>query len=725
MIEENKLSDVIGTLQRLSSDIFSDAIQRKLILDNLSEGVFTVDRDLKVTSLNKSAERIIGISEDEALGKVCDEVLPPALDEEFCIVRQVLENERKPLQKLTRHLKIGSKNIPVLVSASALEDSSGRIVGGVQSFQEITEIFHHQLILDNFFDGVFTVDTDYKITSFNRAAEMLTGFAQEQVIGKIFSTVFSTEKMDMPNDRMPLVKAMKTGEAAISEMASIKTAEEQTLPVSIRAVPLLDPTGDLIGGVASFRDNTGAIQSRHILDSVADGVFTVDNDFRITSFNRSAEKITGYTNDEVIGRKCSDVFCGSVCGTACPVTKAQETHSDVLASNVVIQGKMGRQIPVSISVTPLVDENGIVIGGVETFRDRTEILSLRSKLVEENSQSGISSKSPKMKKIMSVLPEFAKSKSNILVLGESGTGKEVIATAIHRMSDRNKEPFVAVNCGALPDTLLESELFGYKAGAFTDAKKDKKGRFAAAEKGTLFLDEIGDISSALQVKLLRVLQSRTYEPLGSNTPVKTEARIIAATNKNLEVLVQEGRFREDLYYRLNVVKIELPPLSERLEDLPFLVEFFIQRFNKQRNRAVKGISDEALSLLLKAEYPGNIRELENIIEYAFILCNEGFILPHHLPDTIQEKNVDNTAVAEKESAHGGEELNFPNITLEEVEKRAIIQTLKRNNFKRMQTCRDLGISKDTLRRKLQSYGDIVQENKSKKGGKASSRVLDS
>ncbi len=724
MIKENKLSDVIGKLQRLSSDIFSDAIQRKLILDNLSEGVFTIDSDLKITSLNKSAESIIGISEEQALGEICNEVLPAALDEEFCVVTQALI-EGKPLVKLTRHLQKGDKNIPVLVSASPLEDSSGKVVGGVQSFQEISEIFHHQLILDNFFDAVFTVDTDYKITSFNRAAEILTGFTPEQVIGKVFSTVLSADNRQMPDKQTPLVKAMQTGKAAISEMASIKTADQQTMPVSIRAVPLLDPRGDLIGGVESFRDNTGKIQRKHILDSVADGVFTMDTDFRITSFNRSAEKITGYTSEEIIGRKCSDTFCGTVCGSSCPVSKTKETQSDFFASDVIIQGKMGKQIPVNISVTPLVDEKGKIIGGVETFRDRTEILSLRSQLVEENTQSGISSKSPKMKKIMSVLPDFSKSNSYILILGESGTGKEVIATAIHRMSDRKNEPFIAVNCGALPDTLLESELFGYKAGAFTDAKKDKKGRFAAADGGTLFLDEIGDISQAMQVKLLRVLQSRTYEPLGSNTPVKTNAHIVAATNKNLEELVKAGIFREDLYYRLNVVKIELPTLGERLEDLPFLVEFFIQRFNKQRNKAVKGVSDETLSLLLKADYPGNIRELENIIEYAFILCNEGLILPHHLPDTIHQKKEEKSPAASNDSIIVNNELHFPNITLEEIEKQAIIETLKRNNFKRMQTCRDLGISKDTLRRKLNSYGDILQENLNRKPQRQPTRVLDS
>ena len=231
---------------------------------------------------------------------------------------------------------------------------------------------------------------------------------------------------------------------------------------------------------------------------------------------------------------------------------------------------------------------------METVRDLTEITELRRKLSREGTGVGVLTKSPKMQRILSVLPEFAKSDATILILGESGTGKELIAQAIHTQSHRSEPSFVAVNCGALPDTLLESELFGYKAGAFTDARKDKKGRFAAAEKGTLFLDEIGDISTAMQVKLLRVLQDKTYEPLGANTPVKTDVRIIAATNQNLAEMVGAGTFREDLYYRLNVVKIELPPLRERMEDIPLLVEHFIDKFNHQRDRSVQGISEEVL-----------------------------------------------------------------------------------------------------------------------------------
>jgi transcriptional regulator with PAS, ATPase and Fis domain len=299
-----------------------------------------------------------------------------------------------------------------------------------------------------------------------------------------------------------------------------------------------------------------------------------------------------------------------------------------------------------------------------------------------------------MQRIFRIMPEISKSESNVLILGESGTGKELVASAIFHASARNDKPFIVVNCGALPDTLLESELFGYKAGAFTDARKDKIGRFAAAEGGTIFLDEIGDIPHSLQVKLLRVLQQKVYDPLGSNVPIHADVRIIAATNKDLLELVQQGTFRDDLYYRLNVVNILLPPLRERLEDIPLLLEHFVKKFRVEKQKDIVGISDEVISLLMKYNYPGNIRELENIIEYAFILCPGGYIQVEHLPETFGglEKQADTPLL-----------LAYEGYSLEEIEKSAIELSLQRNKWKKMLTCRELGISKDTLRRKIDKY----------------------
>ncbi len=699
MKKDEKLSDVLGTLHKLTSAIFSDAIQRKLILDNLTEAVFTVDKDLKITSINKAAENISGVRENEALGKTCAEVFNSPAEEDFCVICQVMADKR-PQTKLTRYLQVGDRLLPVMVNASPLTDNGGELVGGVQSFQEIQEFFQRQLVLDSVFDGVVTVDMEYNITMFNKAAEQLTGFSQEEVLGKSFLDIFYGGMEKPAQQSTPLVQAVLSAQPVVEECVYISTSRADTLPVSVRAAPLIDTRGAVIGGVQSFRDVTDLIQNRFILDSVTDGVFTVDRNLRITSFNRALEKISGYTAREVLGGKCKEIFCTEICGTEnCPMKMAMGSGLSPAAKNLQITSREGTAVPVNIIATALTDDRGNILGGVETIRDLTEITELRSKLSREGAEEGILTRSARMRRILSVLPEFAKSDATILVLGESGTGKELIANSIHSQSNRKDHAFVAVNSGALPDTLLESELFGYKAGAFTDARKDRKGRFAAAEKGTLFLDEIGDISSAMQVKLLRVIQSKTYEPLGSNKPVKTDVRIIAATNRDLEAMVADGTFREDLYYRLNVVKIDLPPLRERMEDIPLLVEHFINKFNSQRDRHVEGISEEVLSILVHHDYPGNIRELENIIEYAFILCHEGLIRPHHLPEWLIRDREEGVSIS-------------GTLTLKEMERKAIIESLKRNEFRKMKTCRELGISKDTLRRKIASYeisGPDIQE----------------
>jgi transcriptional regulator with PAS, ATPase and Fis domain len=296
--------------------------------------------------------------------------------------------------------------------------------------------------------------------------------------------------------------------------------------------------------------------------------------------------------------------------------------------------------------------------------------------------------------IFNILPNISESDSTVLIQGASGTGKELFAKAIHNLSRRKGKPFIKVNCGALPDTLLESELFGYIKGAFTDAKKDKPGRFALANGGTIFLDEVGDMSPSLQVKLLRVLQEKEFEPLGATSPRKTDVRIIAATNKDLSKLIREGKFRDDLFYRLNVVKIELPSLSQRREDIPLLIGAFVQKFNAKMGKQIVGVSDQALRLLLKHDYPGNIRELENIIEHAFVLCKGNRIDLDCLP---------------KEPIEGQEEMP-PSAPLKEetlfgrAEAEIVEQTLKKYGGNRAKTAQALGIDRTTLWRKMKKYG---------------------
>jgi PAS domain S-box-containing protein len=434
-------------------------------------------------------------------------------------------------------------------------------------------------------------------------------------------------------------------------------------------------------------------QQRHhelILDSLVEGVFTVDLNWRITSFNRAAEIITGIKRTQALGRHCFEVFRADVCETGCMLHRTIETKAPISNMPVYVYRADKRRIPISVSTTLLRDEDGSIIGGVETFQDMSALHELQKALRRQHSFEDILSKNEKMLKIFGILPQVAESSSTVLIEGASGTGKELIARAVHNHSPHRGGPFVAVNCGALPDSLIESELFGYKAGAFTDAKQDKPGRFALARDGTIFLDEIGDISPAVQVRLLRVLQHRVYEPLGSNRPVPTNARVIAATHRNLSQLVREEKFRDDLYFRINVFKIVLPPLAERREDISLLTDHFIERFNHQKGRELKGLSRDAMAALMLHDWPGNVRELENAIEHAFILCREDFIRIEDLPEHLIPP---------------GGHISMPaGLTLQAIERSAIVQALQRHNGRKVATARELGIDKNTLRRKMIRLG---------------------
>ena len=439
-----------------------------------------------------------------------------------------------------------------------------------------------------------------------------------------------------------------------------------------------------------FLENFRKRHHELILDSLAEGVFTVDLSWRITSFNRAAELITGIQRAEAIGRQCFEVFRADVCETGCMLRRTIETQTPLANMPVHIYRADKRRIPINVSTTLLRDDQGRVVGGVETFQDISALRELQRALRRQHSFEDIISKAPQMVKIFSLLPQVAESGSTILIEGASGTGKELIARAIHHHGPNPKGPFVAVNCGALPDTLIEAELFGFKAGAFTDARQDKAGRFALAQDGTIFLDEIGDISPAVQVRLLRVLQQRSYEPLGSGKPVATNARVIAATHRNLSRLVREEKFREDLYFRINVFKIVLPPLSERREDIPLLVDFFIERFNHQKGRAVAGMAREAMAALMLHDWPGNVRELENAVEHAFVLCRDEMIRIGDLPDHLQPA--------------GGVMSAAKGLTLREIEKTAIQEALRRHQGRKLAAARELGVDKNTLRRKMIRLG---------------------
>ena len=425
-----------------------------------------------------------------------------------------------------------------------------------------------------------------------------------------------------------------------------------------------------------------------IIDSINEAVFTVDPDWHITSFNSAAERITGVDRKEAIGRRCCEVFRASVCESACALRRTMSSGQPIVNATARIINRAGENVPVRISTALLRDENGKVIGGVETVQDLTQVETLKKELQSRYVLEDIMGRSAAMQRLFELLPDVAESKSTVLIQGASGTGKELFARALHNLSSRKNKRFIAVNCGALPDTLLESELFGYAAGAFTDAKRAKPGRFVLAHGGTIFLDEIGDISPAMQVRLLRVLQERIVEPLGAVESQKVDVRIVAATNKDLAELVKQGRFREDLYYRIKVVHFKLPLLAERREDIPLLTEHLIGKLNRLQGKTIAGVSDEVLEQLMGYPFPGNIRELENILEQAFVLCRGEIIEMHHLPLELRTPPGSDTAVS-----------GAPQ-TLDSMEKRLIAEALLRRRGSRKKAAEDLGIDVSTLYRKM-------------------------
>lgn len=429
-----------------------------------------------------------------------------------------------------------------------------------------------------------------------------------------------------------------------------------------------------------------------ILESISDGVFTVDQEWRIMSFNRAAEEITGISRKEAIGKHCWEVFRSNMCEGDCALKRTMKEGRPLVNSSTYIINSEKKRIPITVSTSLLKDEKGNVLGAVETFRDYSLVEELRKELDSRFKMGDIISRSASMQKMFNILPQVAESDSTVLIEGETGTGKELMAKAIHNLSHRKDNPFVAIHCGALPDTLIESELFGYKAGAFTNAVKDKPGQFSIAQGGTIFLDEIGETSSSFQVKLLRALEEHEFQPLGAVTKIKTNARIIAATNKNLTEMVEKEEFRKDLFYRINVVHLMLPPLRHRMEDIPLLIDHFIKKLNKVRGKSVRGIEQNALEVLMSHNFPGNIRELENIIEHAFVLCSEGNIQLKHLPGILSSQSIFSSEFEKSKDP------------LRSAERKVIMDALKRNDYNRKAAADDLGLHKSTLFRKINRLG---------------------
>lgn len=415
-----------------------------------------------------------------------------------------------------------------------------------------------------------------------------------------------------------------------------------------------------------------------------DGVFTVDRNLVLTSFNRAAERITGFSASEALGRRCYEIFRTEVCHRQCALRAALNNDEPVNPARVHIISRDGVEKAVGVTATVL-RTDGEIVGAVEFFHD----LGLFDHIRQQQAATGIVTGSPAMNRIIDMLPNIAKSDCSVLILGPSGSGKELIAQAIHNLSPRRFGPYVRINCAALPASLLESELFGYVKGAFTDARHDKPGHFALANGGTLLLDEISEMDVSLQVKLLRVLNNGEYQPLGSTRTMHADTRVVAATNADLKAAIDQGRFRSDLYFRINVVTIDIPPLSRRREEIPLLVSHFVEKYAATTGKAIHAVSPDAMRLLITYDYPGNVRELENAIEHAFVMCEGDTITPEFLPSHLSD--------VARQATH--------QTTLEPTGEREIIaQALARRQGNRSLAARDLGMHRTTLWRKIKVLG---------------------
>jgi PAS domain S-box-containing protein len=440
------------------------------------------------------------------------------------------------------------------------------------------------------------------------------------------------------------------------------------------------------------------LQFRRILDCVPAGIFAINLNREIIFFNKEAEKITGFERTEALKRKCYEIFRTKSCPLDCCIMKAQKKGREIVTAKSVILNKSAKRVPIRYSASLLRDENEVVIGWVEYFLDDSARVALENKIRESYKFDEIIGKDDKMLALFEILPVVAQSDSSILITGETGTGKDIFARSIHNASSRKRGVFVKVNCAALPEQLLESEMFGYKRGAFTDAKEDKAGRFSLANGGTIFLDEIGDLSTGLQAKLLQVVDEKEFFPLGATKPVKVNVRIIAATNRNLKRMVEEGTFRNDLYYRLKVIEINLPALRDRVSDIPLLVEHFLVELAGFLGKQIPRISHSAMKSLLKYHFPGNIRELKSILEYAMLLSVNHRIEVGDLPTNVLEhKEV--FPLLQSPSLHGS-----AHDLLSVKEKEGILEALEDHGWNMLKTAGALNINRVTLWRKLKKHG---------------------
>lgn len=549
-------------------------------------------------------------------------------------------------------------------------------------------------------EAVIVIDTNLIVMSFNNEAREVMGAALKH--GKILSF----DSFIRPKDLSVVKNAIKEGIKGVVRnkiSVQVKTIAGQPLSIMLSISPLYSDRKTIHSAVLSFKKtedrndsiltNPSFIEHKALLEALPEGIFTINTKWQIAFFNKTAEQITGYTKQEVLGRYCWEVFEADICELGCPLKDALETGKNGMQQDIRILKKEKTSQTILVNVGVLRDGQGLIVGAIETFRTLTGGITPSKNLKKSHSFSDIIGKSKAIKQLFQALPDIAASEANVLLTGESGTGKELFARSIHNNSSRAKHPFVAVNCAALAENLLESELFGHEKSAFTGATKTKLGRFELVKKGTLFLDEIGELKPSQQIKLLRVLEQREFERVGGTIPIPLEARIISATNKDISHALEDGSFRTDFYYRLRTVPIVIPPLRKRKNDIPLLVNFFIRDFNRTFNKKVKKVDDTVMEIFLNYDWPGNIRELEHAIEYAFVFVKGPVILPENLPqlDFSAKKVLPEPSLGSRKH----------------LTRETIVQALKKSNGKKNQAAVLLGISRTSLWRKMKKFNLIA------------------
>jgi PAS domain S-box-containing protein len=556
--------------------------------------------------------------------------------------------------------------------------------------------------------GLILISPSKKVESVNTAAEALLGVPLSEAVGRQCSELLAG---DLCSSACPFDSVLRTGQTVTRRIQTTLRNRPEVTTVRLSLAPLIAASGERTGVVEVIQEEH---RSTHIMDrldsvtaecteermkltaitdSISQGIFAVDRDFRITFLNKAGQEIIGYTEQEVVGKSCQEVFQSDLCGKGCPMERTLAENNPVRDVELFMRDRGGEKVPVRVNTTILRDTEGRFLGAVETFQDLRELRRLTQALERQCRFENIVGRHNRMGEIFEAIQTAAENDVRVLIHGESGTGKELIARAIHHNSDRRDYPFVKVVCGAMPESLLESELFGHVKGAFTGAHRDKRGRLELAQGGTVFLDEVADISLFAQVKLLRFLQEHEFEAVGGTTTKKVDVRVIAATNKDLEASVAAGHFREDLYYRLNVFAITIPPLRERKDDIPLLVSHILEQLNSRRPKGIQDLSPATLNHLMNYDWPGNVRELENAIEHAFVCTKGSIIMPHVLPPFLRQ----GPSPAE-EPASRSISLRFSS-----QERDLIVSNIEGSNWNLTEAAKRLGISRTTLWRKMRKY----------------------